>query len=67
MQTREIETVLTMQSYSTPLTIYIPKTPLPIHSLFGRTVLSHFALFMEERTDRVLLLEPTEADALNLP
>ena len=67
VQTREIETVLTMQSFSTPLTIYIPETPLPIHSLLGRTVLSHFALFMEERTDRVLLLEPSEADALDLP
>ncbi len=67
VQTRQIETVLTMQSFSTPLTIYIPETPLPIHSLLGRTVLSHFALFMEERTDRVLLLEPSEADALDLP
>ncbi len=38
-----------------------------IPSLLGRDVLEHFALFVEERTDRVLLLEPDEADALPLP
>ena len=38
-----------------------------IPSLLGRDILAHFALFLEERTDRVLLLEPDEADALQLP
>ena len=38
-----------------------------IPSLLGRDVLSQFALFVEERTGRVLLLEPDEADALRLP
>ena len=38
-----------------------------IPSLLGRDVLSQFALFFEERTDRVLLLTPEEADLLNLP
>jgi predicted aspartyl protease len=38
-----------------------------IPSLLGRDILSHFALFVEERTNRVLLLEPEEADALALP
>jgi hypothetical protein len=38
-----------------------------IPSLLGRDVLSHFALFYEERTGRVLLLEPQEADLLRLP
>jgi predicted aspartyl protease len=37
-----------------------------IPSLLGRDILSHFALFVEERTSRVLLLEPQEADALDL-
>ena len=37
-----------------------------IPSLLGRDVLSHFALFVEERTRKVLLLEPAEADALGL-
>jgi len=38
-----------------------------IPSLLGRDMLSHFGLFVEERTNRVLLLEPHEADSLNLP
>lgn len=38
-----------------------------IPSLLGRDILSHFALFFEERTDRVLLLTPEEADLLVLP
>lgn len=38
-----------------------------IPSLLGRDVLARFALFFEERTGRVLLLEPSEADALELP
>jgi predicted aspartyl protease len=36
-------------------------------SLLGRDVLWRFALFFEERRDRVYLLEPHEADALALP
>ena len=40
--------------------------PPSIPSLLGRDILSHFALFMEERTDRVLLLEPHESDRLGL-
>ncbi len=37
-----------------------------IPSLLGRDILSQFALFFEERTNKVLLLDPQEADALNL-
>ncbi|HLH23534.1 MAG TPA: hypothetical protein VK066_13515 [Chloroflexota bacterium] len=40
---------------------------LSLPSLLGRDVLRHFALVVEERTDRVLLLDPDEADALSLP
>lgn len=36
-------------------------------SILGRDVLSRFALVMEERTNRVLLLEPEEADRVNWP
>ena len=42
------------------------ETYLGVPSLLGRDVLSQFALFIEERTDRVLLLEPAESDALGL-
>ena len=38
-----------------------------IPSLIGRDILSQFALFFEERTNKVLLLNPEEADQLNLP
>jgi hypothetical protein len=38
-----------------------------IPSLLGRDILAHFALFMEERTNRVLLLEPQEVDGLHFP
>jgi hypothetical protein len=38
-----------------------------IPSLLGRDILSRFALILEERTDRVLLLTPDEADTLPLP
>ena len=38
-----------------------------IPSLLGRDILSQFALFFEERTDRVLLLTAEEANQLNLP
>jgi hypothetical protein len=41
----------------------IPSIP----SLLGRDVLAHFALFVEERSDRVLPLDAQEAHALPLP
>jgi len=64
--TRTIQAALILQPLLIPLTLTIPETPNPIPSLLGRDILSHFALFMEERTSRVLLLEPPEADALHL-
>lgn len=69
--TRTMETVLTLDRIAMPLSLTIlepPPGPLPpIPSLLGRDILSRFALFMEERTGRLLLLEPDEADALHLP
>ena len=55
-----------------PITISIdilepsPDVRFYVPSLLGRDVLAHFALFIEERTRKVLLLEPDEADALGL-
>ena len=69
--TRTIQATLIMDSFSTSLTLTtlepIPDRLLPIPSLLGRDILSHFALFMEERAGRVLLLEPHESQHLNLP
>ena len=70
VETRTIEAVLTLDTFSIPLLLTVvdplPGPTPPIPSLLGRDILSHFALFMEERTRRVLLLEPHEADALPL-
>ncbi len=68
--TRIVEAVLILDTVALPLTLTIlePTAPLsPIPSLLGRDILAHFALFLEERTSRVLLLEPAEAGALDLP
>ncbi len=69
--TRVVDAVLTLDAFpmSLALTILEPQPgPLPaIPSLLGRDVLSRFALFMEERTERVLLLEPNESDNRALP
>lgn len=68
VSTREAQATLQLEDFSTSLKIDILQ-PIPgqqptVPSLLGRDVLSHFALFMEDRTNHVLLLEPAEADAL---
>ena len=68
-RTRAVDAVLHMDDYSLALvlTVFLPSPRLlTMPSLLGRDVLSHFALVMEERTQRVLLLEPEEADRLAL-
>ena len=69
--TRTVQSMLAMGSFTTALTLTIldpgSSLSLAIPSLLGRDVTSRFALIVEERTDRVLLLDPQEADALNLP
>lgn len=65
-----VQAVLEFGVFSTDLDLAILEPvhgqPPSIPSLLGRDVLVHFALFMEERTNRVLLLEPAEADRLGL-
>jgi hypothetical protein len=59
--------------FTVALRVLVPSTSAQqqmlgyIPSLLGRDLLAHFALVFEERTGRVLLLEPHEADALALP
>ena len=69
--TRTIQSTLAIGPFATALTLTIldpGSSPfLAIPSLLGRDVTSRFALIVEERTNRVLLLDPQEADALNLP
>lgn len=70
VSTRMIEALIALDNPSLPVTLPILDA-LParvaIPSLLGRDILAHFALFLEERTGQVLLLEPDEADALHLP
>ena len=68
--TKTAEVALAFGAFSQNMRMEIlapsPDAHFAIPSLLGRDVLSHFALFIEERTDKVLLLEPAEADALGL-
>lgn len=69
-ETRVVTAILTIGSFSTSLalTVVAPQPqPLAMPSILGRDVLSRFALFLEERTGRVFLLEPQEADQIALP
>ena len=67
---RTAEATLRFDDSPIPVSIDIlepsPDIQFRVPSLLGRDVLSHFALFVEERTRKVLLLEPAEADALGL-
>jgi hypothetical protein len=70
METRTIEALIVLADFSTPLNLTILEPtpqPLPIPSLLGRDIISRFALVVEQRTNRVLLLDPQEADVLHLP
>ena len=68
--TRVVPVVLGLEGFSANMELPILEPtadqPIGIPSLLGRDILAHFALFMEERTDRVLLLEPQEVDRLEL-
>lgn len=60
-------TFTTLLRILTPTTQRQQRLLSTIPSLLGRDLLSHFALFVEPRTQRVLLLEPQEVDTLLLP
>lgn len=70
---RAAQAILTMGEFSIIVEIGIleppprPEEPLPVPSLLGRSVISQFALVVDERTDRILLLDADEFDALEVP
>lgn len=74
-QTVQAAAVITLGQHRFPvdLRVLAPQTPAQqralsrIPSLLGRDIIARFALVLEDRTSRVLLLDPAEADALNLP
>ena len=73
VNTRVVDAIILIESFSTAFTLTMlelssfPEQDELRVSFLGRDILSHFALFLEERTRRVLLLTPDEADALPLP
>jgi hypothetical protein len=78
VQTREIDAVVTLGSISVEIALLTfaqaddaqatsASSGPTIPSLLGRDLLSHFALLVDPQRDRLLLLEPEEADALTLP
>ena len=66
VSTRVVESTLTVQGYSTSITMHVPEVRQPIPSLVGRDFMANFALFMEERTGRVLFLDEEDLSAVNL-
>ena len=73
--TLTVPAVIGLGHHSLPLTLRIlapaarrqTQALRTIPSLLGRDMLAHFALFLEERTQRVMLLEPHEVRALRFP
>jgi hypothetical protein len=68
--TRAVPAILRFGDVAIPIVLVVFEvtgrtTAMP--SILGRDALSHFALVMEERTERVLLLAPDEADGVNWP
>ena len=63
--------VVPLDPKAEPLKIFEPGPTMDfpdwMPSLLGRDIIHEFALFMENRTDQVLLLDANEASSLNLP
>ena len=71
VRTRVIDAIFNLDSSAFPLTIAILDATAGlgrshIPSIIGRDILDQFALFVEQRSDRILLLDANEADALAL-
>ena len=67
ISTRVVEARLNVQGYSTSLPLHIPDINHPVRSLLGRDFMRDFALFMEERTGRVLLLDQDDLESFGIP
>ena len=62
--TRTVESHIIVQGYST---LHIPDVDHSMPSLLGRDFMRDFALFMEERTGRVLLLNQDDLESFGIP
>ena len=61
-----VEAMIYVGGYTIPLTLSIPEAQRPIPSVLGRDFIANFALFMEERTGRVLFLDETDVEMYGL-
>lgn len=61
-----VESMIYVGGYTIPLTLSIPEVQRPIPSVLGRDSIANFALFMEERTGRVLFLDQTDVETYGL-
>lgn len=71
MRTRTIRATLTIGSYRTTMPVPImeppPGAPMAKPSLLGMDILHDFALFVESSSDRVALLDASQAESIALP
>ncbi len=63
---RQIRTLLSVQGYSIELWLAIQEARHPVPSILGRDFIRHFALFMEETSGRVLLLDQSDVERYGL-
>lgn len=57
-----VESEILVQGHTISLTLSIPEAQRPIPSVLGRDFITNFALFLEERTGRVLFLDGTDVE-----
>ena len=62
--TRVVECQFTIQDFTTQLGLQIPEIRMPVPAILGRDIMADFALFMEERTRRVLLLNQNDLEGM---
>ena len=65
--TRVVQSRITVQGFSTSHLLYVPEVRHPMPSLLGRDFMRDFALFMEEHTGRVFLLDRDDLDSFGIP
>ncbi len=63
---RVVDAQLDVQDYSISLKLHIPEAQNPIPSLLGRDFISAFALFFQQRTKTLVLLDEAEVQSLGL-
>ena len=63
---RVVDAQLDVQGYSISLKLHVPEVENPIPSLLGRAFISTFALFLQQRTKTLVLLDEEEVQSLGL-